>query len=199
MTCEVCSREFEPKKPNQKVCSAKCRKEKWRRAHAGEEQVAPCAHIPEVGEISDFDSLPSLQAKAGKPIKLTPSVQETVCRMVRDGNYFTIACRAAGISLDALARWRKRGAAGEEPFATFLQALEQAELEAETKLVEIWNSQAPEDWRAARDLLARRFPERWGRIEEALPGVGVGLSITIHLGESDEPKPAIELQQTPER
>ena len=43
MTCEACSAEFEPKKPNQKVCSAKCRKRKWRKAHAQEQGESTCA------------------------------------------------------------------------------------------------------------------------------------------------------------
>gem|GEM_PF-1684871 len=45
-------------------------------------------------------------------------------------------------------------------------------------------------------MLARRFPERWGRQAEMAPQ-GKGLSITLHLGEgAGEPKPAIELRQT---
>lgn len=63
-------------------------------------------------------------------------------------------------------------------------------------LVRIWSDAAERDWRASRDMLARRFPERWGRQAEMAPQ-GKGLSITLHLGEgAGEPKPAIELRQT---
>ena len=47
------------------------------------------------------------------------------------------------------------------PYLQFLEAVRQAEAEAEAHLVEFWQEQAPKDWRAARDLLSRRFPERW--------------------------------------
>jgi len=127
-------------------------KGKWRRTHAQAEQAAPRAVVPEVAS-----------RKVGAPSKLTASVQKTICRMVRAGNYLNIACAAAGISTDALSNWRKKGAAGEEPFAAFLAELEQAELDCESALVKKWHDAAPDDWRAARDLLARRFPDRWGR------------------------------------
>jgi hypothetical protein len=173
MTCEVCGGEFEPKKPNQKVCCAKCRKEKWRRAHA-QDQLATHALVPKVG------------GKVGRPIELTARVQKTVCRMVRAGNYLKVACAAAGISTDALSNWRKKGATGEEPYAAFLGELEQAELDCESALVKKWHDAAPDDWRAARDLLARRFPDRWGREVEEIPqGNNGGLRIVLHLGGYD--------------
>jgi hypothetical protein len=97
-------------------------------------------------------------AGPGRNTALTPAVQATLCDFIRKGNYTTIACKAAGVSPDTLSRWRKRGEQGQEPFAAFERQLEQAELDAETALVEIWRNQAPGDWRAARNLLARRFP-----------------------------------------
>ena len=181
MTCDICQSEYEPTKPNQKGCgSAKCRKERYRRAHAKAEQGdGPRAVVPEV----DDDE----PGKVGPPIKLTPSVQKTVCDMVRAGNYLKVACAAAGISADSLSRWRKKGAAGEEPFATFLLELQQAELDCESALVKKWHDAAPDDWRAARDLLARRFPDRWGREVDETPSLEgrVGISIVLHLGPVD--------------
>jgi hypothetical protein len=97
-------------------------------------------------------------AGPGRNTALTSTVQATLCDFIRKGNYTTIACKAAGVSPDTLSRWRKRGEQGQEPFAAFVRQLEQAELDAETALVEIWRNQAPGDWRAARNLLARRFP-----------------------------------------
>jgi hypothetical protein len=84
----------------------------------------------------------------------------------------------------------------EQPYADFAAALEQAELDCESALVKKWHDAAPDDWRAARDLLARRFPDRWGRaVEEMPPQQGAGFSITLHLGEgAAEPKPATELR-----
>jgi hypothetical protein len=187
MICEVCKTEFEPRKTNQKGCgSAKCRKERYRRAHAkAEHQEAPRVLVPEINNAVDA------AGRVGPPIKLTASVQKTICEMVRAGNYLKIACAAAGISADSLSRWRKKGAAGEEPYAAFLRELEHAELDCESALVKKWHDAAPDDWRAARDLLARRFPDRWGRqVEEESPGrlPSAGLNIIIDLsGGSWEP------------
>jgi len=93
--------------------------------------------------------------RSGRPLKLRPHVVSTACQMVRDGNYLKIACAAAGISGNTLEAWRKRGINGEEPYADFAHQLAQAELSAETHLVKLWHDAAPQDWRAARDLLAR--------------------------------------------
>jgi len=194
MTCEVCSAELEPKKPNQKVCSAKCRKEKWRKAHA-EDRDPLRGLVPEVADAVRALVPETSPGKIGPPTKLTASVQKTVCRMVRSGNYLKVACAAAGISTDALSNWRKKGAAGEEPYAAFLAELQQAELDCESALVKKWHDAAPDDWRAARDLLARRFPDRWGReVEEKPPDSGVGLNIILCLGsDAGYPDPPYEI------
>jgi excisionase family DNA binding protein len=47
------------------------------------------------------------------------------------------------------------------PYLQFLEAVRQAEAEAEAHLVKSWQEQTPKNWRAARDFLARRFPMRW--------------------------------------
>lgn len=138
--------------------------------------------------------------RTGRPLKLTPHVVKTVCQMVRDGNYLKIACAAAGISADTLEAWRKRGNNGEEPYADFARQLAAAELAAETTLVKIWHDAAPEDWRAARDLLARRFPERWEREAEVVNAqITPDYCVVIHLDEIGGPreKPAIEVAALP--
>ena len=52
-----------------------------------------------------------------------------------------------------------RASSGE--FREFWEELTRAEAEAEARMVAQWQAQIPQDWRAARDFLARRFPERW--------------------------------------
>jgi hypothetical protein len=67
--------------------------------------------------------------------------------------------------------------------ATFLRELQQAELDCESALVKKWHDAAPDDWRAARDLLARRFRDRWGREVELvvtkLPGQSIDARVAI--------------------
>lgn len=47
-------------------------------------------------------------------------------------------------------------------FFRFFEAVERAAAKAEVDLVELWKRQAPDNWRAVRDFLGRRYPERWG-------------------------------------
>jgi hypothetical protein len=122
-------------------------------------------------------------AKRGRPSKLSPTIQETVCKFIAQGNYVSVACAAAGISPDALSDWRKRGASGEEPYAAFVAALEAAEIEAETRMVNIITSSAPEDWRAAAHWLGRARPARWSRsVEDTAPQELASFELHIHLG-----------------
>ena len=106
---------------------------------------------------------PSKRRRPGQPLKLTPAVQETICNAIRMGNYLVTATRAAGVSIDSLQRWRRYGEEGRQPFANFLAAVQRAETDCETRLVQIMYDAAPSDYRAARDMLTRRFPERWAQ------------------------------------
>jgi hypothetical protein len=99
----------------------------------------------------------------GRPTKLTPKVQQAICDAVRNGNYYEAAATSAGIEYRTFRNWVERGEQEDAGiYFQFVQSLRAAEAEAETKLVAEWRAQVPEDWRAARDLLARRHPERWG-------------------------------------
>ena len=156
------------------------------------------ALVPELDDLgSDLDSLPPIPRK-GKPIKLTPELQAKICTLVRAGNYFSIVCRASGISMDTLTRWRKRGAAGEDPFREFLEALQKAEDDHEIAAVAAIHLAGAKDWRAHLEILSRRRPERWSRARErgvfdddgGGANLGVGLNIILHLGgEQDGPIP----------
>jgi hypothetical protein len=81
------------------------------------------------------------------------------------------------------------GEAGRGRYFHFFQAVTRAEIEAEARLVRIWSDAAERDWQASRDMLARRFPERWGRIVEQAPP-GTGFSIILDLGDERQKYPA---------
>lgn len=100
--------------------------------------------------------------RIGRPSKLTPEVKKRLIDAVKAGNYFEAACRFAGISLSTFYRWIERGQRSRSgEFREFWEELTRAEAEAEARMVAQWQAQIPQDWRAARDFLARRFPERW--------------------------------------
>jgi len=142
--------------------------------------------------------------KGGRPkgsgLKLTPETQRTILGAVRAGSFLTVACTLAGIDPDTMARWIKKGEKGIEPYAAFVKEFRRAEIEGEVTLVALWKKAAPEDWRAAKELLAKRYPERWSDHAARLAVLGpegngqagVEFRIEINLGEPPSgwvPKP----------
>jgi hypothetical protein len=102
----------------------------------------------------------------GRPTKLTPDVQKRICDAVSAGNYYEPACLYAGISYQSLRNWIQRGEKAKSGiYFEFVEALTRAEAECEVRMVAQWRSAMPTDWRAIRDFLERRYPERWGRKE----------------------------------
>ena len=165
------------------------------------------SRVPAVNQLTP---VPRRAAKGRPPMEPTAEITDRVCEPISRGLFLTQAARLAGISTDTIARWKKKGAEGIEPFRTFFERLEEAELKGEEALLRIWREAAPEDWRAARELLAKRYPQRWSdhAARAAVFGVdGNGLSpgvpsfnITIHLEEPPGgwfPKKAIDVTSTP--
>jgi len=143
--------------------------------------------------------------------QLTVEVSRAIVASIAAGNFPSVACRLAQISDGTLDRWLKRGGKDEQPYANFPAAYHRAELESESKLVEIWKNAAPEDWRAAKEFLARRYPERWSDHAARVAVLGdegrmadFGFVINIHLDpvaeeleEARKEKPAIDVMGTP--
>lgn len=102
--------------------------------------------------------------RVGRPEKLTAELRGRIVAAVRAGADFGVAARAAGVSRSTLARWRARGA-GERagPYRELHEALVRAEAECEVRQLVLINRAAEHNFRAAAWLLARRYPERWGR------------------------------------
>lgn len=99
---------------------------------------------------------------AGRPTKLTPECQARIVEAVAAGNYYEAACSYGGIDRVTFDRWMKRGDREPGPYRVFRNAIQDAEARAEVRIVAQWQAQIPDNWQAARDFLARRFPERWG-------------------------------------
>lgn len=111
----------------------------------------------------------------GQPTKLTPEVHRRIVEVVRAGNYMSVAAQFAGISQSTLANWLARGRkaqaaaddTGEEipdedrRYVEFLAAVTQAEVHAEVLAATAFRSFVTQDWRAARDYLRYRQPDRW--------------------------------------
>lgn len=128
----------------------------------------------------------------GRPSKLTPEVQETICKYLRAGNPFKTACEAAGIGYATGKQWRQRGEdrhpdreSGED-FVAFVAAVEKAEAEALARCAAVVQKAAIDgSVQAATWFLERRAPAEWGRVdrhviargEDEPRQIGSGMSI----------------------
>lgn len=102
----------------------------------------------------------------GRKSKLTPELQERICRLVREGNYLRVAALATGIHEATLYRWLADGEAEKSGiYREFYVALKRAEAEAEARMVARIETAAVETWQAAAWYLERKYADRWGRRE----------------------------------
>ena len=102
-----------------------------------------------------------------RPSKLTPEVKRRLVDAVKAGNHITRACEYAGINKVTYYRWKAKASTSKSgEYFDLLQELEEAESEAQVRMVAQWQSQIPTDWRAAREFLARRFPDEWSSLEK---------------------------------
>lgn len=135
----------------------------------------------------------------GRPTKLTPDVHERIVAAVRAGNYWHVAAEYAGVGERTLAEWRARGAEIDEDVQRISDAggevwlsdweiavwnlhcdLMKADAEMEVRIVTQWANQVGDDWRAGKELLARRHPDRWReRTSMELGGIPDGIPIGL--------------------
>lgn len=118
-----------------------------------------------------------------RPTKLTPKLADRVLEALRAGVTIEAACSAGPIAPSTFYDWVRRGRTTTRgKFHDFAEAVDMAQLDAERTLVEAWRAHVVDDWRAAAELLARRFPERWRRpsaVELSGPNGGpVAMEIT---------------------
>lgn len=114
----------------------------------------------------------------GRPVKLTPELQEEICKAISAGNYIEPSAARAGVSKSSLYSWLKRAgveldrvrrgviarpARKELKYIEFLDAVKRAEAEAEARDVAIISKAALTQWQAAAWRLERKHFSRWGR------------------------------------
>jgi len=102
--------------------------------------------------------------KMARPSKLTPEITKRLTEAIRAGNYYEAACGFAGIHYSTFRKWMIKGEKAKSgKYREFFEAVTRAEYEAEVRMVAQWQKHMPEDYRAIRDFLERRHPERWGQ------------------------------------
>ena len=110
--------------------------------------------------------------------KLTPQITEEITKRLKVGCYAKMAAAAIGVPERSYYNWLERGLKAEKLaeigkkipetekiFWQFWQSVRQSEAEAQVMLTSMVFSQAPNDWRAAIELMARKWPEQWARKE----------------------------------
>jgi transposase len=114
----------------------------------------------------------------GRPTKLTPEVQSRIVEAIQAGNYYEAACGYAGVHYATFRRWIQRGEKAKSGrYREFYEAVTRAETNAEVRMVAQWQKHMPEDYRAIRDFLERRHPQRWGKRMEVDHTGEVGVKI----------------------
>lgn len=111
----------------------------------------------------------------GRPCKLTPQVQASVCRYVEWGVSFKDAALASGVGPRSFFRWTAAGRealarqeAGEElteedgVFVGFLEAVAEAEAKFKASMVLTINKASVTSWQSAAWLLERKYPAEFG-------------------------------------
>lgn len=117
------------------------------------------------------DETPSGQAqtpkkKGGRPPKLTEEIIAVVVSELLRGNWFSSACRRAGISRETGYTWREEGRTARRGslLRRFSDAVEQADVQAELSAVDVVHGAVKDkSLKAAQFLLTRRFWKRWGQ------------------------------------
>lgn len=112
---------------------------------------------------------------------------------IRGGNYANVAAQYAGIGERTFYTWMERGAADEEPYAQFRQAIKEAEAQAEVRNMALIQQAAQAGtWQASAWYLERRYPSRYGRrerLEHSGPEGGPitlrGIAEMMGVGEDD--------------
>lgn len=124
------------------------------------------------------------------PPIVNPATIIVMAEAIKRGNTIRNACQLVGMttqhyhSVMKSARTKikeaeDRGEAVDETATTimFYRAVKQAEAILEDTLVDTWYNLRHTDWKAARDLLARRFPKDWAETKNknvAISGPGGG-------------------------
>jgi hypothetical protein len=128
--------------------------------------------------VTDPEAPPRRRPEQG-PTLHTDELADRIVQVVNAGNYLKTAAQFAGVGQSTLMGWLARGRAAaaaveahaddpawtlpetEVRYLDFLERVTQAETVAEVSAVTHWRRAFADDWRAARDYLARKRPDQW--------------------------------------
>lgn len=98
----------------------------------------------------------------GRPSKLDSDVKKQLVDAISAGNFIEVACEHAGITKMTFYNWLDKGEAAKSgEYREFYLEIQEAQAHLEVALVAQWMQHVKKDWRAAAEMLSRRFPEKW--------------------------------------
>lgn len=104
------------------------------------------------------------RAKADARERFTPAVRAKFIEFIRDGNYLETAAASAGVHPNTPREWLRKGGREESgEHRDFWLAYHEAESESERSLLTLAVTHAKTDGRLALDIMARKYPRRWGQ------------------------------------
>jgi hypothetical protein len=105
--------------------------------------------------------------RRGRRTKLDVKLQRQICGYLSDCCTIRTACEATGISESSFYLWVEKGEEGRSPYKEFSEAITRARGRAKARIVHSLLDE--KDWRARLELLARVFPDEYGRREPVPP------------------------------
>ena len=113
----------------------------------------------------------------GRPSKLTPEIQEQICKTLTAGVDLTTACAREGVAYRTLREWMQRAQNGEEKYLDFMCATAAAEANVEVHVTANILRKSQNNWQAGAWWL------KWKRTR----GVQVQrLDVSVAQGESSD-------------
>ena len=102
----------------------------------------------------------------GRPTKFTEEARENFLAAVREGAYYNEACALVRIDYRTFRYWMEKGEAAKSgEFFHFFHAVREAAAYGEFEAIHSWRQHLQTDWRASRDYLRYRHPERWNPVQ----------------------------------
>jgi hypothetical protein len=109
----------------------------------------------------------------GRPTLLTPELLAEAVKWAKLGAHDTVIAKKLGIEWRTWLSWKDKGRRGlPGPWVEFVTQMDAAYSEGELTALLIWKKGMVNDWRAAAEYLARRYPKRWGRQRVEVSGPG---------------------------
>jgi hypothetical protein len=105
--------------------------------------------------------------RRGRRTKLDVKLQREICGYLSDCCTIRTACEATGMSESSFYLWVEKGEEGRSPYKEFSEAITRARGRAKARIVHSLLDE--KDWRARLEVLARVFPDEYGRREPSPP------------------------------